>query len=70
MRIHCLEAPWEAGKSIESWRDGLCLCQRALEKKWGESKRKGERKRAASYFMSLSPFNRADERGEKGKESV
>lgn len=38
---------------IESWRDGLCLCQRVYEKKCCESRRGGERKKRSFLVLHV-----------------
>lgn len=46
--------------------DGLCLCQKALVKKWSEGKRReGVEKKTFSDLLLFS-FNREEERREKG----
>lgn len=66
-----VEAPREAGWSLYRELERWTVYQSPLEEKWGESKRGGEKENELPRFlMSLSLFNRAEERGEKGKESV
>lgn len=68
MWIHCLgwKLPgWLDGLFIERWRHGLMSKSFGEEMGWEQ-----ERKISFSFLMPLSAFNRDEERGEKGKESV
>lgn len=57
-----VEAPREAGWSLYRELDRWTVYIKGLWRRNGV--------RASSYVMSLSAFNRAEERAEKGKESV